>query len=365
MGKGQGLWVKCYAESFDHDKILALAEHIATFMDAPAEPSPSIRALAVDAAVGCLMRSHLALLERYSDFGYFALPKGQEHRFTALAWPSMVNSPPVLEWMLDAGFVEVVKEGPKKTTYSLHEYEIHNRELLRKRPSYLEACRKRDSKKGTPPRAAPDAATDTAPDPRRRDGKTVRGKTVREGNSPSESPPPRTPIQEILKLWNEVKTRFKTKWVAHHPNRFGGQAQVAALACWERCQDLALWRSALEACAQDDHWAGRRPNERNPNGWRASLENFCRPTHFEKWLTVAQESDWRYAADEDMAWERWFEQVEDGEIEREDLPGDVPYEGPWPTDGKLTPKQQKQAAEVLRLWWKPNVYRKEQDRGEA
>jgi hypothetical protein len=252
---------------------------------------------------------------------------------------------------VQVGLAVLVAEKSGKRVYQLHEYEIHNRALLRNRPSYNTFCKERESR-GTPRVGASVGATG-----RSNVKETVTGNRLQEEETPP--PPPRggshaERCKQILKLWIEVKARFRTKWVAH--KSLPAKTQEAIRSRWDDWPDLALWRAAMEAAAQDEHWSGRKPSDRHLRGWPAPLSSFTRPDHFDRWITAAQESDWRYAGNEDAAWERWFEQVEDGEIWACDLEG---YSGSWPTDGALTPREQTEAAKVLRAWWKPNVYRKE------
>lgn len=83
------------------------------------------------------------------------------------------------------------------------------------------------------------------------------------------------PYSEIVAEWNErcAKVGMKRRQRA-------GVLQPKILRIWRQYPDLALWRAAFDACAQNEHWRGA-------NGWRGTLESFLRPAHYDKFFDAA------------------------------------------------------------------------------
>ncbi len=181
--------------------------------------------------------------------------------------------------------------------------------------------------------------------------RTGQDRTRKKKSPPTPQGPP-FPAAKILKLWIDTKAVFKTRWVSHRS--LTGKALVQPRARWKEVPDLDLWKLALETCARDAWWAGKKPgNDGKP--WVAALGNFVLEKHFHKWLTVAKETDWRYAGDQDAAWEIWVEQIHDGSIEAVD----IGWEGDWPTDQSLTIRQSDKATADIRAWWVKTIFEKE------
>ena len=354
MGKGSGLWVPCYGEAFDHEKTMLVASRIAEYaLDVPNPPVGvlPLEAFSIDSAVACLVRAHVGLLERNCPDGTFKIPIGQRHRFNAVAWPGLPPCfpMPLLDWFVEAGFAHLLRQNGTHEWYQLHEYEIHNSQILRKRKSYAAFCRKR-SAQGSAQGSAVGSAQGSAP--KQEDRKTGRQED-RKAVPSEQQVAAAVPWKKILDLWRDVKGLSKTRWVAHTSVPAG--CEKALKARWDAVPDLQIWRLAMEACAQDDLWSGRKGTDRHEKGWRAGLTSFVRAEHFDRFVTEAKESDWRYAGDVDLAWDAWFTQVRDGAIEAQD----VAYEGAWPTSGSLTPREQESAEKNLRAWWRTAIYDQE------
>lgn len=343
MSKGKGVWTACYMTLFDCDKTADAADRfVRAWPDA--ECPPAIRGASELLVPAFVLRLNLHLLDRLSENGIFRTPKAA--RFLAIVWPSFdadeigvtqaAVGAAVLECLTGSGYLEGAGNGLLR----LHEYEVHNAKLLGDR------ARKR---KRNP-------AGSSAEVPRKRRGGSAATPTPTptptEDSPPTSESTPATPLKALNDLWLETRKKYSTRWVEHPKIP---KAQIpSAQARWKECPRLDLWKLALEAAAQNDWWAGRKLGD-DGKPWVAKWENFLREANFHKHLTAGRDNDWRYAGDEELAWNRWFEQIVNGEFEREDFL----YEGDWPTDGSLTPKQQTAAEKALRAWWKTEIYDRE------
>ncbi len=346
MGKGKGVWTACYLGLFDGDKTLLAAQYIVEAW--PGDVPATIRGTSELLVPAFVLRLNLHLLNGNSDNGVFRTPKAT--RFLSIVWPgydpdemgapASVIGLTVLEALTRAGYIE---DGPTSGLLALHEYEIHNSKLLGDR------LRKR----------AKSPSADTPRKGRGSSGATGTGTGTGTGTvPPSEEGGEPTPLKALNELWLEIRERFKTRWVAHPKIP---KAQIpSAQARWREAPNLKLWTLALETAAQNDWWAGRKLGD-DGKPWIAKWENFLREANFHKHLTAGRDADWRYAGDEELAWSRWFEQIVNGEFEQQDFL----YDGDWPTDGTLTPRQQTAAEKTLRTWWKAEIYDKEVARAEA
>lgn len=159
------------------------------------------------------------------------------------------------------------------------------------------------------------------------------------------------PLAAIAAAWRETATVHQVPWIKH-PHVPKGEPETAVRARWRELPDMTLWQAAMRAAALDDFWGGRKLTSEGKR-WRAEIGSFARDKHFQKWVSIAQESDWRLADDQDLAWSLWWGTLSGlGKC-----PPEIPYTGEWPGDGKLTPMQADMAEVALRLWWVKNLYR--------
>lgn len=340
MGKGVGLWIPCYRQMFDHEKTQDAVGHLLVKWP---KADPWVESLAVQVVTSSVLRLNLTLLDRLSDTGRFRRPTGV--KFLSIVWPEYdadaIGIPQsdvgdlLIEVLTESGYVEEIDHMALK----VHDYETHNARIIRDRK------RKRKDRG-----ASADSPTPT-PTPTPTPKKTS-SSTPPTPPEPGAGDIPDCPMAEIAKAWRDVAEARGTRWIRHRKIP-GGEPAKFVRARWRECHDLARWRIAMEAAADDEWWRGAKTSSECPQGWRATIGSFTRDKHFDRFLSIAEESDWRLAGDRELSWRLYREKLE----HTEEAPAG--YDGPHPEAMDLTPAEGKAEWEKLRAWWDREVYAKE------
>ena len=349
MSKARGAWVATYEQLFVHAKT---EEAVDLLLETWPKHEPVLRSVAVQVVCVGLLRLHFAALAKGCTDGRIRRPA--DHRFVAIAWPEYdaaawgvpadVAGKLLLEALIAAGYVHEQAEG---RIIELHEYRLYNAKILADRERDRA---KREGAKGPSSDRSPTADREVS-------GRKAVSSSSSSSSSSSTSPNGEgsCPLAKIAKTWNEVAKAAGVPWV-RHPKVPSGDPERFVRARWSELPDLKRWRAGMEAAARDDWWGGRKLGE-DGKPWRAAIGSFARDSHFQRWTSEAEVTDWRSAGDHFTGFNLWW-----AEVQAEGLAAiDLAYTGEWPLNDQLTPRQAEDALVEIMAWFQEVIWPTRED----